>query len=722
MVEYGNPEPPLRSTRSKLVIRPLTEEAEAIRWATFALSIAVGITGLVCVGLLLMVFEFRLDRSFRCVLRPADERTSTFFIISNTLLAVAVIVYAVFLVRFGLILKRQQGWRSFYYYAVWFHMRIKMVFASYVALIVMAVVPPFLVSYRAILPPLAALAFVIILDYTLVFHDVERENLKHHNTAVRMTCAGIGLMSVLVLFKMNADIHLCGHDLSILQQLPVIVGSWTLVFGFLSMIYVKFRKPYRPTPTLEADSIPPLPTDASAVAVLIFEDRIKTFAQYGYPHMVADRQDADDVDVPPAVELQGDAISPVALDSMAVKKKIMDTVEPVEQFEEAVMLVKDAVLVVALHFFCDCVLAALLFFRAIHTFVVDVPPAMKSHCVERFNASFLDEPPLVIGAIIVLQSLLNALRRPGRDLKAAGAGWVRRKWGALVHIWTLFRFFVSHEYPMLGLFVVWIGLEVLDLLVVRSGYFTAPNFLNLLFHVIMGPLLLVLINYNTLILSPFRKLRKLHTLANRFILLAMALDISLLYIKLYIGRNFSCNHSAFSAGRVLLMQTSVAVTGVCTVALLKKYIDLFLYPTRPCMTTGSRTKFLIVENVVTASVAPIRRRDALLKKNRAGSIMDRTTAIHSSTGYDLVVEDADGGDRKSSASLTRSDSSFPRPKPTGPAPARPAMSSYGDSPFVMTLTVTDRPAGWRGADRHVVHHQIEIPPLPALIAAKKNTP
>jgi hypothetical protein len=281
-----------------------------------------------------------------------------------------------------------------------------------------------------------------------------------------------------------------------------------------------------------------------------------------------------------------------------------------------------------------------------------MPPAMKSNCVERFNVSFLDEPPLVIGSAIVLLSLLGALRRPGRDFKNTEASWGLKRFGSAGHMVSLFRCFASHEYLLLSLFVTWIGLEVIDLLVVKSGYFTAPNFLNLLFHVVLGPALLLTINYHALILSPFRKLTKIHTLANRFILLAMALDISLLYIKLYIGRNFSCSQSAFSLGRVMLMQISVAVTGVCTVALLKKYVDLFVYPTRPCMTTGSRTKFLIIENVVTYSEPPTRRRDALSLPNLVG--VGHPAALHSTASSDLVVEDiesVESGNRKGLSQL-----------------------------------------------------------------------
>jgi hypothetical protein len=141
MVEYGNMDPPAGSTRAKLVIRPLGED-EAIRWARLAFGIALSMTVLVCVGLALTLFEFRLDRSLRCVLRPDDQRTAILFGISNAILAVSVVVYTIFLVRFGLILKRQRGWRSFLYYAMWFHTWIKLIFASYAALIVMALVPP----------------------------------------------------------------------------------------------------------------------------------------------------------------------------------------------------------------------------------------------------------------------------------------------------------------------------------------------------------------------------------------------------------------------------------------------------------------------------------------------------------------------------------------------------------------------------------------------------
>jgi hypothetical protein len=110
----------------------------------------------------------------------------------------------------------------------------------------MALVPPFLVRFRAI----------------LVFHHVKRENVRYHSTAVRMTCAGIALMSVLVLCKMNADIHICNHDPSNIQQLAAARHRRLLHprLWFLSMIRHKFKKPYRPTPTLEADIIPPLPT------------------------------------------------------------------------------------------------------------------------------------------------------------------------------------------------------------------------------------------------------------------------------------------------------------------------------------------------------------------------------------------------------------------------------------------------------------------------------
>jgi hypothetical protein len=190
---------------------------------------------------------------------------------------------------------------------------------------------------------------------------VKAENVKHHkhhSTAVRMTCVGIALMSVLVLCKMNADIHLCGNDLSILQQLPVIAGSYTLAFGFLSMLRHKFRKPYRPTPTLEADNIPPLPINTDGVLVLIFKDRIKTFPKY---YSVQEMEREDSAEGPEAEDMpsQADAVSPPALDAMAVKKKIMGTVEPTDQFEEAVMLDKDAVLMVAVHFVFKGALAAM---------------------------------------------------------------------------------------------------------------------------------------------------------------------------------------------------------------------------------------------------------------------------------------------------------------------------------------------------------------------------
>jgi hypothetical protein len=623
MVEYGNPSASeFKSTASRLVITPLTPRADA-EWVRFLLACSIVLGTLTCLSFALELAEFRFDPSFRCVKRPLDNRSKRFYLASVFIFLLAVAISVWFHARFVLLLWRQRGFRSFGLYALWFVRRIKLALVSILVLSIIAITPPFLmdIRYAAVAP--ALLVFFLALDYTVVFHNVAVASIKGNLRAVKVAMCAVGATAILTVVVTIASVHECSSDgdVSIRSWAPVMGGdelneqnmvqhlcvtafAFSLAFAMISLSLSKFRKPHRPAPTLESDEIAAVPPDADGIVVVLFQDRIKAL-----PHYDADGGGAAAAlgmpAIPPTVVHDG----PAALDTLTVEKTIVDEAEPTWMFEERVMSARRAKTVTVILMTLNASLAAVLLARVVRTFVVAVPPAVRSTCIKSFDVGFLDWPPIAIGAALMAAAAIGSGLQPGHAIDLRTKATSASRTGCLPVILAFLRYFAAKERALVVMSVAWVGLEVLDFAVIKTGFFVPSTFLNLVFHVVLGPCLMLSVSFHFLVLSPHSGLfTRVHSWGTRAALFSMLMDLFLLYFKLYVARSFTCNNSQQPLTSLATTTLTVTVSGYVLISLARKYVQMVIYPTRPCMSTGSRTKFLIIENVVTYSATPMRRR------------------------------------------------------------------------------------------------------------------
>ncbi len=624
IVEHGSPNVPVGSTRHLLVVRPARESTRRV-WVKGVLAGSLATMVLALALAWFRVSDMALDLPNRCVYRA---RTRGYETVSAALMAALAGVFAALFAWVVVALKRQEGLMGLVYYHMWFRMRVKMLFFSYVFLLVLAIVEPGLVQVVAVVPTIISTHILVMLDYALVFNHVPGHSETRNHRVVRATVLIAFLTWPPTLLELVAGVNQCGRSTPILQMLPVIVATWSMIVGLLSIDFNKFKTPYRPSPTLNADKIAVILPDAEGIGVFVYRDRIKTAPRYYSVNAIISRASSQGLDAPTALGggsggSQGSLLgedagraTPSLLDKLHAdkEKKLASDAEADQprQYEEAALNPGMALFKTYVFSALRFTLAAVMLVRGIYTAVVDVAPAVRSHCVENFSADYLRVPPIALSGGIALLAGVVAWLRPALKLNDEKKRGIMHPLGALAGLLALHRFFYRHNLLLVTLALVWVALEVLDLLVVGSSQIASLKFVSILEHVIFGPMLMVHGFYHTLIISPFVGLSRVHKAANGLLLVALCVDALVLYIELYIGRKFSCTKRATDATAIVI-RTNTTVGGFVIINLLRMYLDALFNPTRPCMTAGDRSKFLIIQSVETSSLPTPRRRDHLLR-------------------------------------------------------------------------------------------------------------
>lgn len=247
-------------------------------------------------------------------------------------------------------------------------------------------------------------------------------------------------------------------------------------------------------------------------------------------------------------------------------------------------------------------LGSVLVYKGVAAISDGIAPAISANCVEDFQLHFAREDvQLAISAVLLGVGLLAATQR-----KAIGEGGAESEGrGCAKHMIQFARFCLKRGILTAVLFLTWIALEATYLLVIEWKAFEGTMILNVIFHAVFSPMLLLSENFHVLVFSPFRTISRAQSATQRFLVAALALDISVLYIKVCLVRRYACSSRETSVIVALFSQVLILVAGLATLTQAGKYFNAMIDQRRPCAELGSKSKFVILENLPRTTILPV---------------------------------------------------------------------------------------------------------------------